>query len=530
VKVGGGGQVPDFDPNCNQDQPLTEPSPQRAPEGLRRDFEEARTRDLEKTFVKGVAWTAAVKWTTQLLTWGTTIVVARLLLPTDYGLVGMATIYINLFTLFSEFGIGTAVVTMQDLSENQISQLNTLSVLLGFIGFAMSGAAAIPLGKFFRAPNLPMVVTVLSWGFLVSGIRTVPYSLLQKQLRFKLLAVIEGLQGVVQALVTLLLAFLGFRYWALVLGILSFSITPTVLTLIWSRHSFAFPRSSSIRRAVHYSRHIVIGRLCWASFNDSDFVIAGRTLGAGPMGAYTLAWTLAHGPIEKLSNLVNRLTPSVFARIQQDPSALRRYLQNITGGMALLIFPLTIGIALVAPEFVALVLKSKWNGIILPLNLLVLHALVRSNVILLEPLLNAIGEERLWMRVSMVAMVVLPVTFYIGSYWGTVGIAAGWILVYPLTQVPLFLRVFRRLNLSPSDYFATLRPALTGSVAMFICVETFKALPRSRLPLYAFFISEVVVGILAYVLAMMLMHRDYLQGILNFMRGITSGDPSRVAS
>lgn len=307
-------------------------------------------RNLDKVLVRAVAWTATVKWLTQLVTWGMTVVVARLLVPSDYGLVGMAAIYINLFNLFSEFGIGTAVVTLRDLTEDQVSQLNTLSFLFGLIGFSISAAVAIPLGRFFHAPKLPLVIIVLSVGFIISGIRTVPSSLLQKELRFKLLALIEGSQSVVQALVTLVLAFFGFGYWALVLGILSFSITPTCLILIWRRQSFALPRFASIRRAVHYSRHVVIGRLCWASYNDSDFIIAGRVLGEAPLGAYTLAWTLAHTPLEKLTTLVNRVTPSVFAKIQTDSETLRRYLRNITCGMALLVFPATIGMALVAPN------------------------------------------------------------------------------------------------------------------------------------------------------------------------------------
>ena len=329
--------------------------------------------NLDTVFVRGVAWTAAVKWLTQLVIWGTTVVVARLLAPSDYGLVGMAAIYVNLITLFSEFGIGTAVVTLRDLTEDQVSQLNTLSLLLGFLGFIISAAAAIPLGRFFHAKNLPLVVIVLSSGFIVSGIRTVPFALLQKELRFKLLAVIEGLQGVVQALVTLFLAFPGFGYWALVLGILSFSVTPTGLVLIWRRQSFALPKFSSLRKAMLYTRHILIARLCWASYNDSDFIIAGRVLGEAPLGAYTLAWTLAHTPLEKLTALVNRVTPSVFAKIRTDSEALRRYLRHITGTMALIIFPATIGMALVAPEFVPLVLGSKWSGVVTPLELLALQ-------------------------------------------------------------------------------------------------------------------------------------------------------------
>jgi O-antigen/teichoic acid export membrane protein len=478
----------------------------------------ADLRNLDNVFVRGVAWTAAVKWFTQGITWGMTVIVARLLVPSDYGIVGMAAIYINLFTLFSEFGIGTAVVTLQDLTEDQVSQLNTLSLLLGLLGSLISAAAAVPLGKFFHAPNLPLVVIVLSGGFVVSGFRTVPYSLLQKELRFKLLAVIEGLQGVVQAVVTLTFALLGFEYWALVLGILSFSVTPTVLTLLWRRQNFALPKFSSVRKALVYSRHILIGRLSWSAYNDSDFIIAGRVLGAAPLGAYTLAWTLAHTPLEKLTTLVNRVTPSVFATIQTDHEALGRYLSNITGVMALAIFPATIGMALVAPEFVPVVLGSRWTGVVLPLQVLALHATIRSNVILLAPLLNVIGEERLVMWNSIVAMVVLPVSFYIGSRWGTGGIAACWVVVYPILQIPLFLRIFKRINLPGSGYFRSLWPALSGCMAMTISVEALKLVMKGIWPLYARLIAEIIVGSVVYGLALLLLHRTYLHGIFQFVR------------
>lgn len=514
--------MPDYDK-----ERLQAASPLEPPLGLQDvspDLSETlHPRNLDNAFVRGVAWTAAVKWLTQLVTWGMTVVVARLLVPSDYGLVGMAAIYINLFTLFSEFGIGTAVVTIQDLTADQLSQLNTLSLLLGILGSVISAAAAIPLGKFFHAPNLPLVVIVLSCGFIFSGIRTVPQSLLQKELRFKLLAVIEGLQGLVQALFTFTLAFLGLGYWALVLGILSFTITPTILVLIWRRQSYSFPQFSSIRKAINYSRRIVIGRLCWASYNDSDFIIAGRVLGAPPLGAYTLAWTLAHTPLEKLTTLVNRVTPSVFAKIQTDPEALRRYLRGITGGLALIIFPATIGMALVAPEFVPFVLGPKWSGVIGPLQLLVLHALVRSNVILVEPLLNVIGEERLVMWNSIAVMIVLPISFYVGSRWGTLGIAAGWVVVYPFTQIPLFSRIFRRIDLPRSEYLATMWPALSGCVIMAVSVLGFKSIASRLWPLSGRLVAEILVGVVSYGTLLLLLHRNYLQGILQFVRTTSLG-------
>ncbi len=468
--------------------------------------------NLDSVLVGGVAWTAAVKWATQAITWGTTVIVARLLAPADYGLVGMAAIYINLFTLFSEFGIGTAVVTLQNLSEEQIGQLNSVAFLFGVFGAAVSAAAAVPLGWFFHAPKLPMIVTLLSCGFVFSGVRSVPYALLQREMQFKRIAVIEGWQSVIQGLLTLLLAFMGFGYWALVWGIFSFSVSSAVMTLMYRRHSFGVPRWESLGTALRYSRHIMVGRLSWAGYNDSDFIVAGRVLGQTALGAYTLAWTLAHTPLEKLTTLVNRVTPAVFAKVQSEPDALRRYLRNITGVMALIIFPVTLGMALVAREFVPLVLGAQWMGAVLPLEILAVHAVVRSNVILITPLLNVIGEERLVMWNSLAALAVLPLSFYIGSRWGTLGIAAGWVVVYPLLQIPLFARVFRRVGLPPSGYFGALWPAVSACVVMGASVFLFRNVFGNALPVAGRLAGEIVAGAAGYCLRIAAVASDLFAG------------------
>jgi O-antigen/teichoic acid export membrane protein len=482
--------------------------------------ETSNQKHLDGVLVRGVAWTASAKWLTQIATWGTTLIVARLLAPSDYGLVGMATIYLNFLTLFSEFGLGTAIITLQDLDEHQVSQLNTLSLLLGFLGFVVSAAAANLLGYFFNAPKLPMVVIAMSIGFVATGIRTVPYSLLQKEMRFKLLAVIDGLLGIIQATSTLLFAALGFGYWALVFGNLSLSLAATVLILIWRRQRFAWPRFSMIQKAVAYSWHIIAGRLSWYAYNDSDFIVAGRVLGEAPLGAYTLAWTLALAPLEKLTTLVNRVTPSVFAAIQSDFVALRRYLRNITGGLALVIFPATLGVALVAREFVLLALGPKWAGAILPLELLALHALIRSNVILLSPVLNVVGEERFAMWNSVHTLIVLPASFYLGSRWGTAGIAGVWVFVYPFLALPLFWRLFRRIQMSTKEYFDALWPAINGCILMAIAVEILKHFLYATWPLYLRFATEILVGALVYSLALILMHRERTRTFLRLFKSL----------
>lgn len=471
-------------------------------------------RKLDRVLVRGVAWTASIKWATQIATWGTTLVVARLLDPSDYGLVGMAALYLNFITLLSDFGLGVAIVTLQDLTDDQVSQLNSIALLLGLFGFAISWALSHPLALFFKTPKLVMVVVVMSIGFVISAFRSVPYALLQKELRFKLLAGIEGLQGIISAISTLVLAFLGFGFWALVLGNLSISVTATALTLLWRRQRFALPRFSMIRKALIYSWHVVVARLNFSLYNNSDFIVAGRVLGEAPLGAYTLAWNLALAPLEKLTHLVNTVTPSVFAAMQSDFVGLRRYLRNITGGLALVIFPATLGMALVAKDFVHLALGSKWDGAVLPLELLALHALIRSNVILLTPMLNVIGEERSVMWNSVCNLIALPAAFYVCSRWGIGGIASAWVVVYPFLALPLYRRAFEKIHISPLEYLGSLWPALSGCMVMAAGVEALKHFLSPVWPLYLRFASEILVGAGAYALALTLLHRDRLRALL----------------
>jgi O-antigen/teichoic acid export membrane protein len=475
---------------------------------------------LDQALVGGVAWTAGVKWVSQALTWVMTLVVARLLRPSDYGLIGMAAIYLDLVQFFSEFGLGMAVITLQDLSEDQISQLNTVSLLSGLAGFTFSAALAIPIGKFFRAPQLPLVVIVMSTAFLILAFSIVPNALLRKGMRFKTLAIIEGVQGVVQAISTLILAFLGFGYWALVLGNLSFSLAATILTLFWKRQQFAWPHFPTIRNALVFGWHILAGRLSYSLYSDSDFIIAGRVLGEAPLGAYTLAWTFVNSPLEKLTTMVNRVTPSIFAAVQTDYTALRRYLRTTIGVLSLVIFPTVLGMVLVASDFVRFALGQKWMGVVLPLELLAFHALFRSNVVLLTPLLNVIGEERFTMGNSILTVAVLLPSFYIGSRWGTGGIAGVWVFVYPLVALPLFWRLLRRIKMPIRDYVGALWPAMSGCMLMAIAVEILNRLRNPVWPVYLDLVLEVLVGVLVYVLALALMHRERLRVLIGFIKSV----------
>jgi len=434
----------------------------------------------------------------------------------------MAGIYLGLVTLFREFGIETAVITLRDLSEEQLAQLHSFSLILGFLAFLLSCMVAIPLGLFFRAPKLPIVLVITSLGFIVMAYRTVPYSLLQREMRFKLLALLDGLQVLAQALVTITLALLGFKFWALVIGGLVGTTASSVLPFVWRPQRYARPRWRSIERPLTYSWHVFVSRVCWWAYETSDLLVVGRVLGAAPLGAYSIASNLAHVPMEKFSTLVNRVTPSLFAAVQNDSAALRRYLRNMTEAVALVTFPMTFGIALVAPEFVHLVFGEKWIGVIIPLQLLAAYASLRCIRTLLSPLLNAVGNARFVMMNTVLSLIVFPASFYLASRWGTTGVASCWVIVYPIVSLPLFRFTFRRISMPVSQYFNAIRPALAGSLTMTVVVLALKwALPEGW-PLHLRFSLEILSGGTAYLLTLFGLDRERLRAFFQLIRLLRS--------
>ncbi len=476
--------------------------------------------DFYKPLLGGIAWTAGAKWSAQLLTWAATFIVARLLSPSDFGLVGMAAVYLGLITLLSEFGLGAAVVTLRSMTDEQIAQLNSLCLLFGVAAFGVSGVAAAPLGWFFKSPQLPAVVLAMSTAFVMTSLKTVPYSLLQKDLRFKRLAIVEACQALSQSFSALTLAWLGLRYWALVVaGLIGTAVS--VALLVTSRpHRFARPRLKSLRHALGFSRDVVASRLAWYGYYNADSIIAGRRLGEAALGSYSLALTFANLPVERLTDLVTRVTPGVFSSVQEDLESLRRYFGSLTQGISLVTFPAAFGLVLVSREFVLLALGRKWESAILPLTLLAVFASLRSLMTLPPQILLVVRESRFVMWYNLAALVVLPATFLVGSRWGIAGIACGWVLAYPFFAAVLCRRTLRKIDMRTGDYLRKIRPALNGSVTMALAVIAVKRFVPAAWPLAFRFACEVSAGALVYFLTLWILHRDQLQGFVSLIKSI----------
>jgi len=486
-------------------------------------------RALDRSLLHGVAWTAATKWAGQALSWGSWLVVARLLTPEDYGLVGMAAIYLGLITLLSEFGLGTAVLAVRELSVEQISQLHGLAVLLGLISLLASSAVAIPLGRFFHAPQLPLVVVAMSTTFVISSFKTVPLALLQRDLRFKALALIDVSQALVLAISMIALALAGLRYWTLVCGGVLGALISTGAVLALRHPALAWPRPTSLKPAITLSSNVLVSRLCWYASSNADFLVAGRILGKAALGFYNVGWTLANVAVDKVTALVGQVTPAFFAAVQTDPQAMRRYFLRITEGIALITLPVSLGVALVARDFVLVVLGPKWEACIAPLQVLGSYAAFRSITPLLAQVLHAIRDTKFEMWNMVVAAVVMPGAFYWGGQrWGTVGLAMAWVLVDPIFNLRLYRRVFSMIRLSPRVYCVALWPALSGTAFMVAVVLAVGLVAGSELTGGVRLAAKIGAGVLSYGLACLVLHRERLKAFYDLVATSRRGAADRL--
>lgn len=477
------------------------------------------SRALDRVLVRGIAWTGGARWLTQMVSWAVTLLVARLLSPADYGLVGMATVYIGLAAIVTEFGLGSAIVALRDLDDDHLGQLGSLAMMIGLGACAISALVAPLLSAFYETPALTPVVMVLSTLFIVDSLRTIPVAVMTRALRFRDLALLDAGKALVSAAVTLSFALAGFGYWALVLGILVSSGIATVTAAVMSPLRFARPRMATIESTLGFSTRLLVARLSWFGYSNADFIVAGRILGQAALGSYTYAWTLATLPGEKLMSMLWRVTPAMFAAAKHDIAGLRRYFLMLTEALALAACPAAIGMAMVAGDFVPLVLGAQWTGAVVPLQLLALYAGFQATTALLPHVLHVTNQVSLDSRTGIAALIVLPPAFYFGGQqWGTAGIAAMWLIVYPFILVPMYRRVLVTLELSARTYFQSLWPALQGAAALVVAVFAVRLLLPDTWPRAIHLAVRIAAGAAAYGLVVVGLHRERLRALLDVVR------------
>jgi O-antigen/teichoic acid export membrane protein len=489
---------------------------------------------LDKTLAGGLAWAAGAKSATQLFTWTFTVITARLLSPGDFGLVNMSGFINVLASTLAEFGMGQAVLQMPELEAGTVAQLNTACVAICTAAYGLLVLAAPMIAAFFmpgrcnssgQAEQLRLLVVVNGLGLVITGFQSVPNGLLEKDLDYRRLSLGESVTIVTQAVVTLGCVLAGIGYWSLVVGVLVSRIAGAGLTYYWRPVPFALPRWGQIQAPMRLGAHIAIGRIAATAYAMSDGVIVGRMLGGAALGAYQMAMSLANAPAEKIGLLMMRVTGPLFAKVQKDHELVLRYFRIISESVSLSVFPLLIGLALVAPDAVRVLLGQKWSAAAGPIRWLAVFMCARTLSTLFSQVLTSLRYTRFNMFVSLASFVVMPVAFIVASRWGTNAVAASWLLLSPVTVLPLAVKLLRSIQLRYRSYLGMLMPALAGCAAMVAAVLAVHGwLGTGHIRVIARLSIQVAVGGAVYLGVLWTFYRETLNQYVRFLQGLRRGD------
>ena len=481
-------------------------------------------RRLDRSFVRSMAWSGAGRWLTQIVSWPATVMIARLLSPSDYGIVVLVRVYIDFLAMLTEAGLGSAVTISAEMDERRAGQLHTLSMLMGATAVLVACAIAAPLRMVYDRPGLEWLVVALSAIFIIEALGVVPNGLLRREFRYKVIAIADWARSLTDLAVELVLAFLGFGYWTLVIGYLAGAVAWQTVVLVNRPLKYRRIRLPDVRPTLKMMGHMITQGLAGFTLNHSDVMIAGRLASTGAVGAYSFALQLASVPANKIIGLVANVSPSLFREVAGDLPLFRRYVLLITEALTVFVTPAFVGIALVAVDFTGVVLGPKWAEVAAPLQFLALAAGVQALFTVLPQVLWATGRGQVVTRYGLLSLAVLPPLFVLlGMRYGVNGVAAAWLIGAPVVAVPRGRVALAEIGLPARVYARSLWPALSGAAIMAAAVLAEQAQldgvgqsPAIRLA------ACIAAGALAYAGSIAVFHRARVRTAIQALRAARS--------
>jgi O-antigen/teichoic acid export membrane protein len=323
--------------------------------------------------------------------------------------------------------------------------------------------------------------------------------------------------------VTVITAWYGWGYWALFAGNNTGKIVAMIVLCCWKHVPFSWPRWSDIRKPVEMGRHIAVGRVASTAYSFADTAVITRTMGEAAVGIYYQAMNVAAAPAEKISALIMRAATPLFANVMDDLAQARRYYLIIVEVLSLSIMPLMTGLVIVAPQAISLTIGDKWLAATRPLQWLGAFMIMRVLGTLAEQVLVSQRLTRFTMRMSILNFVVMPLAFIVAVRWnGPSGVAAAWILLSPVTIVPLLVILLIKIKLPFRDFAMALVPAVTGATVMCLAVLGMNRILPLSLPMAVRLAAEIVVGGVVYGGFILGFFRARVQRYVNFISSLRS--------
>lgn len=429
------------------------------------------TDNVGKQVFAGLRWTGGTQVFQQFLNLAFSVVMARLLVPEDYGLLAMASVFTGVVFFVLDLGLSAAIVQRPDLKERQISSIFWINIAMGLIMTLLGIASSWPIARFYNSPGVQPLVIALSLNFLLFSMGATQGALLTRQMDFKTLQLRTLIAQIVSVTCAITLAFLGFGVWSLVSRILIAGLIEVILmwsVSTWSpTWSFAW---ADVKELSGFSSDVLTSNLLIYIGRNADNLLIGKFLGTTSLGYYAMAYNVMMLPVQRCSQMFVKVMFPALSRLKEDAEKFKRSWLRAIRLTGAVVVPLMLGLICLTPQFVQVIYGEPWLPVVPLLQLLAISGIVQTLAQLNRIVLLALGQTRLGLKLIFISVFITLVSFIVGLPYGVTGVALSFAVASTISETFFLFKTLECINVSYIQYFSSLNGVMVAAGGMSLAV------------------------------------------------------------
>ncbi|MEI7635681.1 MAG: lipopolysaccharide biosynthesis protein [Syntrophus sp. (in: bacteria)] len=418
---------------------------------------------MKQRAIRGGIITSASQVIMFVLRLASIMVLARLLIPEHFGLIGMVTALTVFIERFEDLGLGDAVVQRTELTHEQVSTLFWLNIGICFFIAIVVAVCAKAVAWFYNDQRLIWITVALASNFVFSGLSIQHQALIRRRMRFDHFALIKIISTVLSLGIAIILAWQGFGYWALVWKEISRSLTVTVLAWLFCPWRPGLPvRNAGVKSMLKFGGNVTGYNILYYLSNNLDSILLGKFFGAVPVGLYSRARQLAAIPMGPLLEPMQYVSLPALSALQNDHVQYRNYFEKMLAILCFLYMPIIVYIGIYSHPIVYIALGSQWMNTVPIFRLLAFSAFASPIVVMLGLIMISTGQSRRYFFWGLFTSLSTIIAFVVGIRWGAIGLAASWSVS---TMANLIFSLFFVFKGSPVGIVSTLKSIYKPAIA-----------------------------------------------------------------
>ncbi len=462
--------------------------------------------ELKKETKKGVIWSAVQRFSTQGIQFLTTLVMARMLTPAEYGTIGMLSIFLAISSVFIDSGFVNALTRKQDRTHADICTVFYFNITISLIAFSVLFFAAPYIAAFYNMAELELVLRILGLSLILNSFSAVQATLLTINLDFKVQARINVTALIISAIIGIIMAYHGFSYWALVAQAL---VSCSINALLFWHHSKWRPTlifsTKSFKEMFGFGSKLLASSLLDSVYGNLYSMVIGKIFSADVLGNYSRAESYANFPSNSLTGIMQRVTYPVLCKMQNQEEDLAHTYRKFLRLSAFIIFPLMMGLSALSYPFIILLIGEQWSVSATMLRILCfslmwypIHA-INLNILLVK------GRSDLSLRLEIIKKIIGVSILVCAIPFGIIALCYSRIVMSLLALIVNTYYTDKLINLGFLKQIRELMPTILISFTMFALILMLNCISTN---LYVQTIIGIVAGFAFYTIASYLFNRN----------------------